>query len=72
MTDHEADATQAVFERDQNDAAIHDISKQVMRHYTMMRAVKMSEESAVTLTLAFQNALMGGVDVTYEIVGAND
>jgi hypothetical protein len=68
MGDHEAEATQVVFERDQNDAAIHDISKQVARHYMMMRAVKISEASAVALALAFQNALMAH-DVTYEIVG---
>jgi hypothetical protein len=34
----------------------------------MMRAVKISEASAVALALAFQNALMAH-DVTYEIVG---
>lgn len=71
MGDHEAEVTQTVFERDQNDAAIHDISKQVARHYLMMRATKMGDAAALVLTRDFQNALMAA-DVTYEVIKAND
>lgn len=64
MTDHESDAIRDVHERDQNDAALHDITKQTARHYLMMRATQMSEASALILTRDFQNALMGS-DLTF-------
>lgn len=65
MTDHNAEAMQATFERDQNDAAIHDITKQVVRHFLMLQMTKMSEATALTLTRDFQRFLMGEPEIEY-------
>lgn len=50
---------QATMDRDQDDAAIRDITNQTARHFVTMKAAGMSEASALILTRDFQNALMG-------------
>lgn len=65
MTD-DIEQMQDTFDRDQDDAAINDITKQVARHFvTLWRGTGMSEASALILTRDFQRMLMDGVDVQY-------
>lgn len=64
---------QDTFDRDQNDAALNDISRQVARHFLMMRAAKMSEASALILARDFQKSLMdGGIDVEFVLDGVSE
>ena len=57
----EVDEAQAVFDREQNDAEIRNITGQVTNHFIQLHyGAKMSEESAVLLTRDFQKFLMAG------------
>jgi len=65
MTD-DIEQMQDTFDRDQDDAAIRDITRQVRDHFMQMRyGTQMTEASALILTRDFQRMLMGGVDVQY-------
>ena len=65
MTD-DIEQMQDTFDRDQDDAAIRDITKQVRDHFFQLRyGTQMSEGAALILTRDFQRMLMGGVDVQY-------
>jgi len=65
MTD-DIEQMQDTFDRDQDDAAIRDITNQVRDHFIQMRyGTQMSEGAALILTRDFQRMLMGGVDVQY-------
>lgn len=65
MTD-DIEQMQDTFDRDQDDAAIRDITNQVRDHFMQMRyGTQMTEASALILTRDFQRMLMGGVDVQY-------
>lgn len=65
MTD-DIEQMQDTFDRDQDDAAIRDITLQVRDHFIQMRyGTQMSEGAALVLTRDFQRMLMGGVDVQY-------
>lgn len=65
MTD-DIEQMQDTFDRDQDDAAIRDITLQVRDHFIQMRyGTQMSEGAALILTRDFQRMLMGGVDVQY-------
>lgn len=67
--DANADALTDTHERDQEDAAIFDISKAVARHYRTLRAEGMGEMTAASLCEGFQRELMGGNDATLTLVG---
>jgi len=66
MTD-DIEQMQDTFERDQDDAAINDITKQVARHFGTLRlGAGMSEAAALVLTRDFQRFLMAGEpDIEY-------
>ena len=72
----EIDEAQAVFDRDQNDAEIRNITDLVVNHFIKLHyGAKMSEESAVLLTRDFQKFLMTGVsesDALFVIGGVSE
>lgn len=59
MTDQEAEQISGTFARDQNDAEILDITKQVARHCIHLKAIGLSEGAVVMLAQDFQRLLMG-------------
>jgi hypothetical protein len=59
-------------ERDQEDAAIFDITKSVARHFRTLRAEGMGETTAAALCDGFQHALMVGGNATLTLIGAGE
>lgn len=72
MSDEQTEILNDLHERDQEDAAIFDVSKSVARHYRTLRAEGMGESSAVELCQSFQFSLMGGSDATLTVVGMGE
>lgn len=72
MTEQDADAIRDTFDRDQDDAAVRDMTNQIARHFLTMKAAGMSEAAALVIVRDFQRYLMVGMDVEMVFAGAED